>query len=149
MNAEGLILLRAVIERTASLNGAVKKGDCKAIVAEVNGWLPADMKVGEADVYNAMKGRAEFAGPKHNAEVLRARIDKIPVLYSARINCALAGEAGVGARQAIMNECNLSSNAAEHVTLADVDAAMAIRVAPQPTKTAEGAADLVGKGAAG
>lgn len=144
MNAEGLILLRAVIERTASLNGAVKKGDCKAIVAEVNGWLPADMKVGEADVYNAMKGRAEFPGPEHNAEVLRARIDKIPVLYSARINCALAGEAGVGARQAIANELNRSPDPAEHVSLADVDAAMAIRVAPRPDNPAAGAADMVG-----
>lgn len=149
MNAEGLTLLRAVVERTAGLNGAVKKGDCKAIAAEVNGWMPEGMKVSEADVYYAMKDRPEFKGPARNAEVLRARIDKMPTLFSARINCALAGDAGVGARQAIMNECNLSPDPAQHVTFEDVEAAMALRVAPSPEKPAAGAADLVGKGASG
>jgi hypothetical protein len=145
MNHEGRKLLAAVIGRDASLKDHVKKGDCKAIAAAVNGYMPKDMQISPVDVFQSLAGSPGFAMPEHNAEVLRARIDKVGVLHSARINVALRGAGGEGAIQAIVNELNLSADPTEHVTVADVTAAMELRIAPAPTDTAAGAAALVGR----
>lgn len=147
MNSEGRALLAAVIARDASLKDHVKKGDCKAIAAALNGYMPKDMQITPVDVYQSLQGVPGFAMPQHNAKVLRARIDKVAVLYSARINVALRGAGGEGAIQAIVNELNLAADPTEHVTTADVVAAMELRAAPAPTDTAAGAAAL--EGAAG
>ena len=144
MNKEGLQLLRVVIQRDASMTTAVKAGDCKAIAAGMNAWMPADMQLEAVDVYHAMKGAAGFAMPTHNSEVLRARIDAMPTLFAARINAGLRDEPGIGAMQTIANELNLSPSAEEQVTLADVEAAMDVAVVAQPEVVAAGSAALIG-----
>ena len=144
MNREGLTLLRAVIERNVKLKDAVKRGQCDIIAADLNGWMPPDMQITPVDVAQALKGHPEFPVPQHNAGVLRKRIDGVPALFSARISCALRGEAGIGGLQAIVNELNLSPDPKEHVTLADVEAAMGLAAVPIPENVVAGAAKMVG-----
>jgi hypothetical protein len=149
MNRAGHALLRAVIERNVGLKDAIAKGDCKIIAAEINGWMPPDMQITPANVHEALKGCAAYPVPTVNATVLRERIDAIPELFSARVNCALRGNAGIGAMQAIANELNKSPDPAERVTVSDVEAAMGLTIVPQPAKTAAGAATLEGRGGQG
>lgn len=149
LNAEGLHLLRAIIDRNAAYKKLVAEGDCKSIAADVNGYMPKTMQIAPVDVHYALLGNAEYKVEAKNPQVLRARIDGMPVLYSARVNSAMKGAAGEGAIQAIVNECNRSDDPKEHVTAADVVAAMDLRVAAKPDKVVEGAADLSGKGGVG
>lgn len=144
MNREGLNLLRMVIERHAGLEDAVKQGDCKSIAAAVNGSMPPDMQITAVDVYQSLRGAPNFGMPTHNSQVVRARIDSMPTLYSARLNAALKGKPGEGAIQTIVNELNLSPDPAEHVTHADVVAAMELAVEPAPEKVVSATAELVG-----
>lgn len=124
MNREGLALLRCVIERIEGLREDVRRGDCRVIAAAVNGFMPADMQITPNDVYYALIDSPQFKRPAPlNSEVLRARIDRVPELFSARLN---------GDWQAIANELNRSPNPEEQVTLADVRAAMDVRVVPKP-----------------
>lgn len=135
LNKEGQALLRAVIARQANLQQAVKEGNCKAIAAGLNSWFPPELRLSEVDVYNALKGSEGFGMPKHNAEVLRERIVRNPVLYSALVN---------GDAQTIANELNLSPYAAEQVTVADVKAALEVKPAPKPENVSAGAATMTG-----
>lgn len=124
MNREGLALLRCVIERIEGLQEDVKRGDCRVIAIAVNSFMPPDMQITPNDVYYALLDSPHFRRPGlRNAEVLRARIDCVPELFSARLH---------GNHQAIVNELNKSPNPEEQVTLADVRAAMDIRAVPKP-----------------
>lgn len=135
LNGEGTELLRALIGRMSELTPDVERGDCKAIAAKLNGWLPQDLELSPADVFAAVRSRPDFGGPRMNVEILRARIDANPVLYSARIN---------GDRQAIFNELNMDPELVGQITIADVDAAMNLRPVPRPVLVVSGAAALVG-----
>lgn len=135
LNREGIALLHAVIGMQPSLRPLITKGDCKQIAIEMNLWMPSDMQLRPADVYEAIKDRSDFGGPKMNAEILRARIDKMPVLYSARLS---------GDYQAMVNELNAEPDAQVSVTAADVIAAMSIRPVQQPTNVVAGSAKMVG-----
>lgn len=144
MNKEGLALLRAVIERDAAIAADVETGNCDVIAVHINGFMPADMQITPVDVHQALAEHPKYRQPEHNAEVLRARIDKIPFLHSARLQASMRGDYGVFAMQTIVNELNLSSDPKEHVTLADVEAAMNVRVEKQPAEVAAGAATMIG-----
>lgn len=136
LNREGTALLGAVIGMTADMNRFVEVGDCESLAVMVNAWMPVGLKVSSADVYHAVKDRSDFGGPKVNSDILRARIDAMPVLYSARIS---------GDIQAIVNELNrLPDFAARPVSPEDVKAAMAVRAVQKPIKVAQGAAAMVG-----
>ena len=129
MNSEACTLLRCIIERTASLDEAVRAGDCNAIALMLNGWMPPGMQLTPADIAQALPGGQR---PTRNAQVLRARIDAIPVLYSARIN---------GDAQCILNELHIIGDG---VSLADVQAALAVQALPRPSFVVQGSASLFG-----
>lgn len=133
LNREGMALLGAVINMHAELGELVKRGECKLIAFRLNFFMPADMQLSAQDVYDAIKDRNDFGGPKMNLEILRTRIDAMPVLHSARIS---------GDIQAIVNELNLLPDV--RVTVVDVDAAMKLRAVPKPTRVAAGSAALIG-----
>lgn len=133
MNREGVALLRALIFKMWSLNQARENGDCGTIAGEVNLWMPPDMQITAADVHAAL-GRVDPTTATLNSAVLREKIDRMPVLYSARIS---------GDYQAILNEIIADPECAG-ATLADVVEAMAMRRVPQPTNIVSGAATLVG-----
>lgn len=126
------MLLRAVIERDASLVSAIETGDCKVIAATVNGYMPADLQITPVDVYQALKDRPGFRLPTLNAEILRDRIDKMPTLYSARIN---------NDAQCILNELHI---AGDPVSLIDVEVAMTVRALPKPDRIIQGSAAMAG-----
>lgn len=132
MNAEGLALLRALIFKMWSLNEARENGDCNAVAEEINTWLPPGCKVTAAHVDLALRG-AE-AKVRVNVSLLRDKIDKSPVLYSARLN---------GDYQAILNEV-LKDHDCQAATLADVVEAMAMRKVSKPSVIAAGSASMVG-----
>ena len=132
MNAEGIALLRALIFKMWSLNEARDGGDCEAIAELVNSWMPPGCKVTAAHVDLALRGEA--AKVTVNVAILRDKIDRSPVLYSARLN---------GDYQAILNEC-MKDSALSHATLADVVQAMAMRRVSMPSLVVVGKAALVG-----
>ena len=134
IDREGVALLRHLIKVTAGMDVLVRDGDCKSIAIAVNGWL-LGCSVSEADVYAAIKDREDFGGPTMNVEILRARIDAMPVLTSARLS---------GDLQAILNELNFDPQIVGKITVADVKAAMDLRRVPRPTLIASGAAGLKG-----
>lgn len=136
MNPEGYALLGLVISKIAGIEEEVKRGDCKVIAVVVNQVMPPGMQLTPADIYYAIKDRPDFGAVKMNAEILRARIDAMPVLYSARIS---------GDLQAILNELNMDTSITPTATLDDVRAAMAVRMVPQPERVVQGAAGLVGR----
>lgn len=143
MDGEGAALLGLVISRIDGIEELVRKGDCASIAAVVNQVMPPGAQLRPSDVYLAIKDRADFGVVTMNVEILRARIDANPLLYSARIH------ADEGGCQAILNELLLDPNLIPPPTLADVKAAMALRVAPKPTLVVRGAATLVGLGGQG
>lgn len=120
MNAEGIALLRLVIFKMWALREARENGDCAAIAREINTWMPPEMQITGTDVDLALRGQVN--GVRVNTEVLRDKIDRIPVLFSARLN---------GDYQAILNEV-IRDPELRHATLADVVEAMAVRPVPQP-----------------
>lgn len=132
LNAEGTGLLRALIFKMWSLREARENGDCASIATEINAWLPPGMKVDAADVQRAL-GRNED-GVTLNIAVLRDKIDRMPALYSARLN---------GDYQAILNEVRADPECTD-ATLADIVEAMAHRVVPTPEIIVAGSANLVG-----
>lgn len=135
LNRDGVALLGALIDRMDALAPDVERGDCATIAAKLNGFMPPELQLSPADVYAAVADRPDFGGPRMNVEILRARIDANPVLYSARLN---------GDHQAIFNELNMDAELAGKITMADVDAAMRLRVVPRPERTVAGSAALVG-----
>jgi hypothetical protein len=139
VDREGAALLGLVIARIDGIEELVRTGDCAAIAAVVNQVMPPGAKLRPSDIYLAIKDRADYGVLTMNVEILRARIDANPVLYSARLH------ADEGGCQAILNELLLDPNLIPQPTLADVKAAMALRVVPKPERVARGAATLVGK----
>lgn len=137
MNREGVVLLRALIDKSDGLGVLIREGNCKAIAIALNAFLPGDLEIFPADVFAAIKDRPDFGGVKMNVEILRARIDAMPVLFSARLS---------GDHQAILNEIVRES---PEVTIAEVKAAMELRAVPQPSLTSSGAAALVGRARVG
>lgn len=104
-----------------ALNQARQNGDCKAIADEINSWMPPEAQCVEAcDVAKAL-GRIN-GSPTVNIALLRGEIDKMPHLYSARLN---------GDYQAILNEV-LPLPGLRDATLVDVIEAMAHAPVPQP-----------------
>lgn len=94
--------------------------------------MPPGMKVSGFDVDRALRGaQAEVTV---NVSLLRTKIDKLPVLYSARLS---------GDYQAILNEV-LKDRELSHATLADVVEAMALRIVSTPEIIVVGKAALVG-----
>lgn len=132
MNAEGLALLRALIFKMWSLNEARECGDCQAVADEINSWMPPGCKVTGAHVDLALRGAQALV--RVNVSLLRDKIDRLPVLYSARLNCDY---------QAILNEVIKDPDLA-HATLADVVEAMALCSVPRPSIVVAGAATLTG-----
>ena len=78
-----------------------------------------------------------------NVVILRAKIDTMTELYSARIS------GGDGGHQTILNALLLDPTLMPRPTLADVRAAMALRIVPQPERVAAGAAALRGRARVG
>ena len=135
LNREGVALLKILITSQYILHPLVERGDCNRIADYLNGFLPIDTKLSAQDVYSAIKDLPEYQYAKLNADVLRARIDSMPVLYSARMN---------GDVQAIVNELNALRDIGHHVTVADARAAMLVRPMPTPERVAQGAAAMLG-----
>jgi hypothetical protein len=133
MNEEGLALLRALIFKMWSLNEARENGDCQAIADEINTWLPAGMEVTGYNVDRALRGAQ--VGVTVNVSLLRAEIDKMPQLFSARLN---------GDYQAILNEVRHRVPELLCATLADVVEAMALRPVPSPSGVIAASARLTG-----
>jgi hypothetical protein len=138
VNREGAVLLGLVIGRIAGIEEEVRRGDCKVIAAVVNQIMPPEMQLTPADVYQAIRNRPDFPEITMNAHILRARIDAIPVLYSARLN------ADAGGMQTILNELIKDTDLVPVPSLDDVKAAMALRREPKPELVVCGAASLVG-----
>jgi hypothetical protein len=138
LNAEGSALLRVLIFKMWSLNEARENGDCAAMAATINTWMPPGLKVSAADVQAAL-GRSPSAAITVNLVLLRTKIDKTPSLFSARLS---------GDYQAILNEV-IADPELRHATLADVVEAMALRPVSRPTLTVAGSAKLIGKAALG
>lgn len=139
MNREGLGLLGVLIDRMESLTPLVMVGDCKSITITLNTFLPIDLQITPSDVYLAMNTRSSLGGfVKMNSQVLRARIDAIPSLYSARIS------GGSGGWQTIANELNMDPNVAEQVSIKDVQEAMDLNAVPAPERVMQGAVAMVG-----
>lgn len=138
LNADGTALLRLLILKMWSLNEARENGDCAAMAAQINTWMPTGMKVSAADVQAAL-GRSPSMAVSVNIVLLRTKIDKTPALYSARLN---------GDYQAILNEVIRDPELVQ-ATLADVVEAMAMRPVARPTLTVAGSVKMIGKAAMG
>lgn len=136
MNADGIALLRLLIFKMWSLNEARENGDCAAMAATINTWMPPGMKISAADVQAAL-GRSPSAAVAVNLVLLRTKIDKTPALYSARLSSDY---------QAILNEV-IADPELKQATLADVVEAMAMRPVARPTLTVAGSAKMVGTAA--
>jgi hypothetical protein len=134
VNAEGIALLRMLIFKMWSLNEAREHQNCEAMAVEINTWMPPGLKITSAHVDLALRGGAR-SDISVNTMLLRTKIDKLPVLYSARINCDY---------QAILNEV-IKDHDLTAATLADVVEAMALARVPPPKLVVAGAAALVGK----
>lgn len=131
LNREGRLLLRVLIDKFVPTD-CIR--DAGMIAQTVNAFMPRDMQVTSADVQSALNLRMP-GEPMVNLEMLREKIDKCAVLYSARVN---------GECQAIFNEMDRLPEFAGSITLEDVRRAMALRPVPQPTNVVQGAARLVG-----
>jgi len=133
LDAQGISLLRMLIMKMWALNEARQNGDCQAMADEINGWMPPEAKVIEpADIAKAL-GRVN-SHPVVNVELLRDSIDRIPYLFSARLN---------GDYQAILNEV-LKIPECANATLVDVIEAMATRTVSRPDATVSGTVKMVG-----
>jgi hypothetical protein len=132
MNADGIALLRALIFKLWAANEAREHGDCQSIADVVNSWMPPEFKITAWHVDLALRGQE--ATVRINVDLLRDKIDKSAVLYSARLNSDY---------QAILNEV-LKDRDCAAATLADVVEAMALRPVSKPTLVVVGAATMVG-----
>jgi hypothetical protein len=132
MNAEGIALLRALIFKLWAANEARENGDCQSIADVVNTWMPPEFKISAWHVDLALRGQE--AKVRVNVDLLRDKIDKSNVLYSARLNSDY---------QAILNEVLKDANCSS-ATLADVVEAMALRHVPTPELIVTGQAAMLG-----
>lgn len=135
LNRDGISLLRQLIDRMDGMRRHVQIGDCKSIAVELNYWMPDDVSLSAADVYAAIADHPEYPRINVNIEILRARIDAMPTLYSARLNSD---------HQTILNELNMVQELVGKVTADDVKAAMSLRAVPKPTIVVTSAAKLTG-----
>ena len=132
LDGEGTALLRLVIFKMWSLMEARQNGDCQKMADEINSWMPPEFKITAYDVKRALSNGSDDTVTV-NIELLRDKIDKLPALYSARLN---------GDYQAIYNEVRKDPEL-KNISLADVVEAMASRPVPQPTNVVQAKVGLV------